>query len=232
MRADQVRPPRQPEVRTPSPRDCCCVEYERSSELCSHVDDVRNVITSFFLTIVAGMAVAVSRYAEGSLPGSRVGTPEQVVSAVSAGVAVLGALFVMTLARLRRVQLERYQLMNGILDAALDPRVRHLVPFDQSSVALPGRRKALRVRSTGSYLWTLVIILPTAAVSVVTTLVALSPQQVSTAVRTGGAAVVAVVVVVALDRIYQALSTPPQADVVAPMAIDGASEPRSQGDHL
>ena len=37
-------------------------EYQRSSEFCNHVDNVRNVITSFFLTLAGAAAFAVDRY--------------------------------------------------------------------------------------------------------------------------------------------------------------------------
>jgi hypothetical protein len=44
-------------------------EYERSSEFCNHVDNVRNVITSFFLTLVAGAIGGVT--SASAPPGSR-----------------------------------------------------------------------------------------------------------------------------------------------------------------
>jgi hypothetical protein len=186
------------------------LEYERSSQLCNHVDNLRNVIASFFLTLVAGLAVAVSKYVDGTLPRSRLGTSKQVAAAVCTGVAVLGMLFVMVLARLRRVQLERYLLMNGILDGTLDPSVRRLIPFQDATVALPGRPRALHVRLTGSYLWTLVIILPTAGAFAVTALVLLSPLHHGPLVRTSTVAAIAALVILVLDRLYYRLSNPPE----------------------
>lgn len=201
------------------------LEYERSSQLCNHVDGLRNVITSFFLTLVAGAAVAVSRYADGSLPGSRLGTSEQVVAAVCAGAVVVGALFVCTLARLRRVQLERYRLMNGILDAALTGPARGLVPFGSTTIVLPGRPgtgRRLGARSTGSYLWTLVIILPTAALSAVVLLVLVAPDRAPMPWRGGLAIVITAVAIALLDRAYQTLSAPPAEPI--------ASDPTAEGD--
>ncbi|TDC45957.1 hypothetical protein E1212_27925 [Jiangella ureilytica] len=84
-------------------------EYERSSEFCNHVDNVRNVVTSFFLTLVGAAGFFVDRYSSAELRSGPLGSAAARVVGVLALVWLLGLLFIMTIARLRRVQLERYR---------------------------------------------------------------------------------------------------------------------------
>ena len=149
-------------------------EYERSSEFCNHVDDVRNVITSFFLTVAGGAVFAIDRYTSGQIRGHSLGSPTARVTYLLAGVAVIGVLFVMTIARLRRIQTERYKIMNDILDAVLTSPHRALVPFQNDQI--PGLTTSdgpFNRRLAGSYIWTLILVIPTAAVAAIATFLAL-----------------------------------------------------------
>lgn len=143
-------------------KELLLLEYERSSEFCNHVDNVRNVITSFFLTLVGAAVIAIDRFTS-SDPGAANSSavPAQLV-AVLVGVSGVGSLFVLVIARLRRVQLERYQLMNGLLDILLVGPARDLVPLRNSGISGRSGATGLGRRSTGSYYWTLIIVLPSA----------------------------------------------------------------------
>src|SRR4051812_32521260 len=120
--------------------DLLLLEYERSSEFANHVDDVRNVITSFFITLVAAVVLVLTSYSDGQLKDSRLGPSQVPVVAVCLFVSCVGALFVATIARLRRVQTQRYMIMNNILDVCLEDKHKSCIPFDNSHLA--GRPRA------------------------------------------------------------------------------------------
>jgi hypothetical protein len=138
------------------------LEYERSSEFCNHVDGVRNVITSFFLTVVGGTVFVVDKFASGDIKPGPLGSPGARVIVLLGFVSAIGMIFVMVIARLRRVQLERYSIMNAILDRLVPPADRIIIPFRDSTIAGRSTASPLGRRTTGSYFWTLIIVLPSA----------------------------------------------------------------------
>jgi hypothetical protein len=149
-------------------------EYERSSEFCNHVDNVRNVITSFFLTLVGVGAFLVDRYSSGNLEAGPIGGPAIRVMSVLLVVWLTGVLFIMTIARLRRVQLERYLMMNRILDELLDDSLRGIVFFRDSNIPGLDHTSRLTPRLTGSYFWTLLILIPSGLLSALAAYILLS----------------------------------------------------------
>lgn len=181
-------------------------EYERASEFCIHVDDVRNVITSFFLTLSAGAAVVLSKYGSGSLRTDKIGPPTVFAACTCLGIAVVGGLFVATLARLRRVQLERYRTMNAILDNCLAPEHRAIVPFSNASLAVKSSPHGLSRRTTGSYMWTLVIIAPTSMLVGLSGLIAASSFPVDAGLRAILSLLLALFCGAGLDRLYMTWS--------------------------
>lgn len=146
-------------------KEMLLLEYERSSEFCNHVDDLRNVITSFFLTVVGAAAFMIDKYGAGDLKGGPLGSAVFRVVALLAVVDVLGMLFIIVIGRLRRVQIERYEIMNSILDRLLDGEARKIVPFSNSTIAGSKYAGALSRRATGSYFWTLIIVIPAAVLA-------------------------------------------------------------------
>jgi len=154
--------------------DLLLLEYERSSEFCNHVDNVRNVITSFFLTIVGAAAFMIDRFSSGDLKDGPLGHPAVRLAALLYAVAFVGILFVLVVGRLRRVQLERYMVMNSILDRVLQGATRGVIPFRNSGIAGRSGAGALGKRSTGSYFWTLIIVLPAASLAGLSTSVLIS----------------------------------------------------------
>jgi len=183
-------------------------EYERSSEFCNHVDDVRNVITSFFLTVVGGAAFAIDRYTSGQIQPGPLGSPAARVSYLLGGVAIIGVLFVMTIARLRRIQVERYKIMNGILESVLTQEHRLLVTFQNDQIpGVTSKDGFSYKRLSGTYIWTAILILPIAAVAAIAALIGIGagvPHHPDTA--NAGSLVVGAITVLACDWIFWRLS--------------------------
>jgi hypothetical protein len=141
--------------------DLLIAEYNNCAQVASHIDDVRNVITSFFLTINGGVLIVLSLTATGDVSDDEFASPKALLSMVIVFVCVLGTLFTCTVARLRRVQSERYHIANGILDHLLTDPVRDVVPFSRQTLASDSGGQGLGKRLTGTYMWTLTIVLPT-----------------------------------------------------------------------
>jgi hypothetical protein len=190
-------------------QDSLLLEYGRSSEFCNHVDDVRNVITSFFLTVIAGAALVLREYSDGSLKAGKLGSPALLTAAVLFSVVIVGTIFTWTLARLRRVQLERHIIMDRILDECLAPNHRKLVPFSAANVPTRVTTSALTRRTNGSYVWSLAIVIPTAALLGLGVFVILSdPLTLAVPFALSVAAGSSILYLLTLDRAYCSLSQP------------------------
>lgn len=140
-------------------------EYNNCAELGNHIDNVRNVITSFFLTLNGGVLIVLSLVGKGDVQQDTFGSPKALLAGVMLTVSTLGMLFTATVARLRRVQIERYRISNGILDYLLAAETRQIIPLANSSLSVDAGGTGLSKRATGSYLWTLAIMLPTAGLA-------------------------------------------------------------------
>lgn len=150
--------------------DILIAEYNNCAQLANHIDNVRNVITSFFLTINGGVLIVLTLVAKGEVNEDAFGSPKSLLVGVLIMVCILGALFTGTLARLRRIQSERYHVANRILDHFLDDAHRSIVALESKHLAEDaGGTVGLRKRTTGTYMWTLAIMLPTAALAGLTT---------------------------------------------------------------
>ncbi len=195
-----------------SQRALLLLEYDKGADLASHVDNVRNVITSFYLTLNGGILLVANQVLfEANIPQTTLlGSGASVlVSILISGVAI-GILFVATLARLRRVQLERYRISNSILSEILgteSSRLRNVIHHTDAS--LPGQPSSrFSERLSGSYLWTQVVILPSAALAAVAVdLLAHGIHSLLTKEQSVAAAVMGFLAVVLVqDRIYLRLS--------------------------
>jgi hypothetical protein len=150
--------------------DILIAEYNNCAQVANHVDNVRNVITSFFLTINGGVLVVLTLVAKGEVNKDAFGSPKSLLVGVIITVCILGAAFTGTLARLRRVQSERYHVANRILGHFLDDAHRSIVALDSKHLAEDaGGTVGLSKRTTGTYMWTLAVMLPTAALVGLTT---------------------------------------------------------------
>lgn len=135
-------------------------EYNHAVQVANHIDNLRNVLTSFFLTLNGGAFIAATLVFRSIRNDAPLGSPESFLAIVVISVSVLGSVFVATIARMRRVQIERYVIQNGILDRFLTGELRSAIPHTDRHLARDAGGHAMRKRSTGSYLWTLAIILP------------------------------------------------------------------------
>jgi hypothetical protein len=123
-------------------------------------------------------------------------------------VAITGVLFVMTIARLRRIQTERYQVMNAILDEVLTPRHRQLLPYRDDRI--PGKTTGggpFNRRLSGSYIWTLILMVPTAATGAISLYLGMQAAlRELTGVATAGAAIVGLSLIVVCDWLFWRLA--------------------------
>jgi hypothetical protein len=103
----------------------------------------------------------LNKYSDGTLRDGKLGSAALLAVVVTFSVTTIGSLFVLTLARLRRVQFQRYFIMNRILDACMPLQERNLIAFRSKDIGVPGNYRCRR--SSGSHIWTLTLILPSSA---------------------------------------------------------------------
>jgi hypothetical protein len=150
-------------------------EYNHAVEVANHIDNLRNVLTSFFLTLNGGALIAATLVFRDVGKTTPLGSPETFLAVVVISVFVLGSVFVATIARMRRVQIERYRIQNGILDKLLPGEGRSAIPHTDWRLARDAGGHAMGKRTTGSYLWTLAIMLPTAGLATFAIWLIISP---------------------------------------------------------
>ena len=89
-------------------------EYKSSIELTFHIDSLRNKLTSFFISIagigIAGLLLLLKK--EGD--DSNISNLNEIVATLLFLVALIGHLFVLVLAKIRKVQLEYFGIINNI----------------------------------------------------------------------------------------------------------------------
>jgi hypothetical protein len=186
-------------------------EHNHAVVVCNHLDNLRNVLTSFFLTLNGGVLIAASLVVKGEVASRALGSPEAFLATLALAVAALGTLFVATIARMRRVQIERYRIANAVLDTLLDPPLRDVVPYSNNRLSRDAGGSGLLRRLTGSYLWTLALVLPTAVLAGYAAGLLAGPVH-DVVGRPWSAVLgvlVAAVVAVANDVMYFQLSAPP-----------------------
>ena len=149
------------------PDDFLLKEYESAVALTNHVDVVRNSLTSFFL-IFAGVAVGALSLLLKEPPKTAVLRNQSAyVGVVLLIVALVGCLFIGVLARLRRVQLERYEIVRRIREHFLDASLLPIIGL--TSVTLPrevnSASRSGAKRATGTYLWLATILLTDSAIA-------------------------------------------------------------------
>jgi hypothetical protein len=189
-------------------------EHDHAVVVSNHLDNLRNVLTSFFLTLNGGVLIAASIVVKGEVASRALGSPDAFLAILALAVAAIGTLFVATIARMRRVQIERYRIANAVLDALLDPPRRAVVPYSNDRLSRDAGGSGLLRRLTGSYLWTLALVLPTAVLAGYA--VGLLAGPVHHVVGRPWSAIlgvlVAAVVAAANDVMYFLLSAPPPTD--------------------
>lgn len=182
-------------------------EYESCTRISNHIDNVRNVLTSFYLTIAGSILVLGRPVLNDEFDRSPFGSGEGILAAVLFMISVVGTLFVATIARLRRVQTERYGIANAILDRVMDTDVLRKVIALHDSTLPEGPAQPFSERGSGSYFWTLIIIIPNAAVASIGTFLVIHPvhELAAAPIAWIAATLVAVGMVVFQDRLYHTL---------------------------
>jgi len=129
-------------------------EYKNAAQLTYHIDELRNRLTSFFLTFtglaVAGLVILL----KGEASEGIFQKPEGVVAIFLMIIAIIGVAIVCILARLRRVQIEHFRIINNIREYFLqqDYDLWNVVQLSAETLPTPNRR-------SGTYFWLLIIML-------------------------------------------------------------------------
>jgi hypothetical protein len=128
-------------------------EYETAAHLTYHIDQLRDRLTAFFVT-VTGIAVAgLSVVLKGEADKSNASLAVVVAALLFIVVAVLGGLVVAILARLRRAQIEHFRIMNNVREHFLgdDLPLWSVVELSRRTLPTPNR-------SSGTFMWLLMIL--------------------------------------------------------------------------
>lgn len=129
-------------------------EYDSATQLTNHIDELRNKLTAFYLTF-AGVAVAgVAILIKGETESKVFDKVEGLVATLLFIVALIGWIVVLGIARLRRVQLEYFRIINNIREHFLgsDYALWNRVQVSRRTLPTPNR-------GSGSYMWLLLVIL-------------------------------------------------------------------------
>jgi hypothetical protein len=129
-------------------------EYDTAVQLTFHVDEMRSKFTNLFITLVGVAAAAVSLLLQGSANNNQLGNYEVLLGVFLLLLGLTGILVVSVIAKLRRVQLEHYRITNNMR--------KHFLGSNYSLwnvVQLSDRTLPSPTRTSGTYFWTLILIL-------------------------------------------------------------------------
>ncbi|HEV2755155.1 MAG TPA: hypothetical protein VG318_05190 [Actinomycetota bacterium] len=137
--------------------DFLLAEHRAAVDLTFHVDELRNRLSTLFVTIVGAIGVAVEVL--GDTPRS----DETLLAWLFAGAAVAGSVIVCILGRLRRVQLEHFAIINNIRSLFVGPDLKVWNVVQLSRQTLRTSEKL----GSGTYFWVLLVILASSAAATV-----------------------------------------------------------------
>jgi hypothetical protein len=129
-------------------------EYKTAAHLTCHIDELRNRLTGFFLTFT-GLAVAgLALLLKGETTPAFFGSPEGVVAILLFIITVIGFAVIAILARLRKVQIEHFRIINNIRRYFLkdDYTLWNIVQLSDQTLPMPNKK-------SGSYFWLAIIML-------------------------------------------------------------------------
>lgn len=135
-------------------------EYESAQKLTYHVDEMRSKLTQFFIALSGVAFAATSALLNKDIASLLFGVPWWVVASFIIFLcAVLGSLFVLIIAKLRRTQIEHFHITNNIRQYFLDKsdnadELWRVVALSHETIPKP-------TRFSGSYYWVLLIIILT-----------------------------------------------------------------------
>jgi hypothetical protein len=131
-------------------------EYKTAVKLTYHIDELRNKLTTFFLTMTGIGAAGLAIFFKGE---ARTDIFNSIMNISLLVVVIVGFLIVMVLARLRRVQIEHFGIIDNIREYFFN-RDYHL----WNVIQLSQKTKPSPNRGSGTYLWLLVIIMVNSSV--------------------------------------------------------------------
>ena len=128
-------------------------EYNAAVQLTFSVDELRAKLTSLLLTIDSAAAAAVVLLLQ-KKPLGLFGQSEAAVSIFIIFIALIGLIIVVVIARLRRVQLENFRIINNIRTYFLQQNYKlwNIVELSEKTLPVPNH-------GSGTYFWTLTIFL-------------------------------------------------------------------------
>lgn len=129
-------------------------EYDSAAQLTYHIDELRNKLTGFFLTFSGIASAALGILLRGQATGGAFALPELAVAIMLGLVSCVGIAITAILARLRRVQIEHFRIINNVRKHFLqdDYELWNTVQLSQKTLPHPNRK-------SGTYFWLLLIIL-------------------------------------------------------------------------
>lgn len=172
------------------------LEYESARELTFHVDVLRGRLTGLFVTVSGVVATVISLLSR----DQRKPLYHAAIGVILIALAVLGALIVLIVAKLRSVQLEHFRIMNNIRTYFLKTDLEAWNVVELSGATLPGP-----THRSGSYFWVLTDMLASLFSLAAGLLILISGSC-----RWWITGAVAVFWLVGLDRAYFALAQPPK----------------------
>lgn len=129
-------------------------EYDSAAQLTNHIDELRNKLTTLYLTFAGVAVAAVAILIKGETKSTVFDKVEGMVAALLFVVALIGWIVVLGLSRLRRVQIEYFRIINNIREHFLgsDYELWNRVQVSRRTLPTPNRR-------SGTYMWLLLVIL-------------------------------------------------------------------------
>jgi len=129
-------------------------EYDAAQQLTYHIDGLRSKLTQFFLIFTGFATAALTLLVKGEAKTAVFEKPEGAVALLVLIAALLGSVFVLIIARLRRTQIEHFRITNNIRSYFIGKNIDLWNVVELSAQTLPNPN-----RKSGSYFWTLLIIL-------------------------------------------------------------------------
>ncbi len=128
-------------------------EYDSAARLTYHIDELRNKLTSFFLTFTGAGGAALVIIVKGE---QKQFFSDEVIACLFIVIAILGTIVVAILARCRRAQIEHFAIINRIRTYFLQKNydLWNVVQLSSKTLPTPNRK-------SGTYMWTVLIILVT-----------------------------------------------------------------------
>ncbi len=129
-------------------------EYDTAVQLTFHVDEMRSKFTNLFITLAGAAAAAVSLLLQDDVKSNQLGNFQIVLAVFLLLLGVLGILVITVIAKLRRVQLEHFRITNNVRKHFLGRKYALWDIVELSDRTLPSP-----TRTSGTYFWTLILIL-------------------------------------------------------------------------